>query len=289
MQTSPALSASQQTSVDQLLYTLQLADNALVLGHRLSEWTGHGPVLEQDIAITNISLDHLGAARSLYQHSANQFQELDHALQQHLFKSPALQQRLQVLAGSGGAVTEDGLAFLRDAWDYRNLLLVELPNRDWAYTIARSFFYDIFNYLQQAALVNSADKALGATAEKSLKEVTYHRRWSSEWLIRLGDGTEESHQRMQQAVNDHWSFTGEMFVPASTEVPMIALDIAPDITALQQEWMAEVKSLCAEAGLKIPENNWMQEGGKEGRHTEHLGYMLAEMQYMQRTYPGMEW
>lgn len=283
------LNADSATETNQLLYTLQLADNAMVLGHRLSEWTGHGPVLEQDIAITNISLDHLGAARSLYQHAANQFHALHPELRQQLFKSPALQQRLQVLAGNEGSVTEDDLAFLRDVWDYRNVLLVELPNRDWAYTIARSFFYDTFNYLQQAALVNSADKALGATAEKSLKEVTYHRRWSSEWLIRLGDGTEESHQRMQQAVNDYWPYTGEMFVPGAVEVPMTALAIAPDVASLQQEWEAEVQGLMKEASLQLPKNNWMQEGGKEGRHTEHLGYMLAEMQFMQRAYPGMEW
>lgn len=282
------LNAANTAEVNQLQYTLQLADNALVLGHRLSEWTGHGPVLEQDIAITNISLDHLGAARSLYQHAANQFNALPEDQKSQLFKSPALQQRLEVVSANGG-VTEDDLAFLRDAWDYRNLLLTELPNRDWAYTIARSFFYDSFNYLQQAALVNSADKALAATAEKSLKEVTYHRRWSSEWLIRLGDGTEESHARMQEAANDYWAYTGEMFAPAPVETALIASDITPDLAALQPEWEAYVAEMFREASLELPKNNWMQEGGKEGRHTEHLGYLLAEMQFMQRAYPGMEW
>lgn len=285
--TQMPLNATISTDVNHLLYTLQLADNALVLGHRLSEWTGHGPVLEQDIAITNISLDHLGAARSLYQHAANQYNALEPAVKNLLLKSPALQQRLQALGNAD--ITEDDLAFLRDGWDYRNLLLVELPNRDWAYTIARSFFYDTFNYLQQAALVNSADKALGATAEKSLKEVTYHRRWSSEWLIRLGDGTEESYERMQKAVDEYWPYTGEMFAPSTIETPMIAGNIAPDISALQQEWQQEITAIFKEANLQLPKNNWMQEGGKEGRHTEHLGFMLAEMQFMQRAYPGMEW
>lgn len=289
MQTPHAPAAAQQTAVNHLLYTLQLADNALVLGHRLSEWTGHGPVLEQDIAITNMALDHLGAARSLYQHAANQFNALDRELKNNLFKSPALNQRLSTTAPQAHEVTEDDLAFLRDAWDYRNLLLVELPNRDWAYTIARSFFYDSFNYLQQAALVNSADKALGATAEKSLKEVTYHRRWSSEWLIRLGDGTDESHERIQKAVNDYWAYTGEMFVPAGVETEMIASNIAADVAALKTEWEAQVQAIFAEAKLTVPQDTWMQEGGKDGRHTEHLGYLLAEMQFMQRAYPGMEW
>lgn len=289
MQTPHAPAAAQQTAVNHLLYTLQLADNALVLGHRLSEWTGHGPVLEQDIAITNMALDHLGAARSLYQHAANQFNALDRELKGNLFKSPALNQRLSTATPQPHNVTEDDLAFLRDAWDYRNLLLVELPNRDWAYTIARSFFYDSFNYLQQAALVNSADKALGATAEKSLKEVTYHRRWSSEWLIRLGDGTDESHERIQKAVNDYWAYTGEMFVPAGVETEMIASNIAADVAALKTEWEAQVQAIFTEAKLIVPQDTWMQEGGKDARHTEHLGYLLAEMQFMQRAYPGMEW
>lgn len=275
--------------MSQLLYTLQLADNALILGHRLSEWTGHGPVLEQDIAITNISLDQLGAARSLYQHAANQFNALEAPLKTGLFKSPALSQRVVRAHGNHANATEDDLAFLRDAWDFRNILLAELPNRDWAYTIARSFFYDAFNYLQQAALVNSADKAIGATAEKSLKEVEYHRRWSSEWIIRLGDGTEESHERMQNAVNDYWAYTGELFTPAAVESQMAAAGIAPDVAALKAAWDAYVQPVFAEAGLQIPQNKWAQEGGKEGRHTEHLGYLLAEMQFMQRSYPGMEW
>lgn len=272
-------------STQQLFYTLQIADNAMILGHRISEWCGHGPILEQDIAITNTALDHLGQARSLYQHAAQQFNALPAEEKATVFSSVQLSQ----LIASGAALDEDDLAFLRDGWDFRNALLVEQPNKDWAYTVARSFFYDVFSYYYYTALQKSNDELLAAVAEKSLKEVTYHLRWSSEWVIRLGDGTEESHKRMQQAINDYYSFTGELLAMNAIDKQMLATGIGVDLDGIKAAFYERVAYVLNEATLTTPAAGWMQEGGKEGRHTEHLGYMLAEMQYMQRTYPNMEW
>ena len=272
-------------STDQLLYTLQIADNALILGHRISEWCGHGPILEQDIAITNTALDHLGQARSLYQYAANLFNALPAEEKNNLFSSPVLQQNVAV----GNAIDEDDLAYLRDGWDFRNTLLVEQPNKDWAYTIARSFFYDSFSYYFYTELQKSKDETLAAIAEKSLKEVTYHIRWSSEWVIRLGDGTEESHQRMQEAINERWAYTGELLTMSAVDIAMQQQGIGVDLEAIRHLWQARVNTVIAEAGLTLPTTKWMQEGGKDGRHTEHLGYILAELQFMQRAYPNMEW
>jgi ring-1,2-phenylacetyl-CoA epoxidase subunit PaaC len=271
--------------INKLLYTLQIADNALVLGHRISEWCGHGPVLEQDIAITNTALDHLGQARSLYQYAASQFNALPAGEKNGLFSSTALQN----IIATGKQIDEDDLAYLRDGWDFRNVLLVEQPNTDWAYTVVRSFFYDCFNYFFYSALKDSKDETLAAIAEKSLKEVTYHIRWSSEWVIRLGDGTEESHTRMQEAINDRWMYTGEMMKMSGADKAMLAEGIGPDLAAIAPLWKQRVAAVLEEATLDIPQGAWMQEGGKEGRHTEHLGYILAELQFMQRAYPDMEW
>lgn len=282
-------STSQQVneSTQHLGYILQIADTVLIHAQRLGEWCGHGPILEQDIALTNTSLDHIGATRSLYQHAATLFNALPAETQDAVFTSPALDTR----RGAGGAegITEDDLAFLRDAWDFRNVLLAEQPNEDWAYTIARCFFLDTFNYYFYSALRNSTDTALAAVAEKSLKEVTYHLKWSSEWIIRLGDGTEESAARMQQAVNDRWAYTGELFTPSEADTAALEGGYGVDLTAIQPDWDAHVARIFAEAGLTAPKIGWMQRGGKQGTHSEHLGYILAEMQYMQRTYPGMEW
>ena len=272
-------------STDQLLYTLQIADNALILGHRISEWCGHGPILEQDIAITNTALDHLGQARSLYQYAANLFNALPAEEKNNLFSSPVLQQNVAV----GNAIDEDDLAYLRDGWDFRNTLLVEQPNKDWAYTIARSFFYDSFSYYFYTELQKSKDETLAAIAEKSLKEVTYHIRWSSEWVIRLGDGTEESHQRMQEAINERWAYTGELLTMSAVDIAMQQQGNGVDLEAIRHLWQARVNTVIAEAGLTLPTTKWMQEGGKDRRHTEHLGYILAELQFMQRAYPNMEW
>jgi ring-1,2-phenylacetyl-CoA epoxidase subunit PaaC len=274
---------SKKTS--QLLYVLQLADNALILGHRLSEWCGHGPVLEQDIAISNIALDQLGQARSIYQYAANIFNELPSTEKSNLFSSTALQQ----LISAGDKLDEDDMAYLRDGWDFRNLLLLEHPNKDWAYTVTRSFFYDAFNFSVYTALLKTKDETIAAIAEKSLKEVTYHLRWSSEWMIRLGDGTEESRARIQDAVNSLWMYTGEMFLPIDVEKEMVAAGIGTDVSAIKSVWDDRINTVLEEATLTRPADSWMQEGGKSGKHSEHLGYLLAELQFMQRAYPNMEW
>ena len=270
---------------NKLYYVLQLADNAVIMGQRLGEWCGHGPVLEQDIALTNTSLDHIGRARSLYQYAAELFNNLPPAEKAECFLSVALTQK----AKSGVKVEEDDMAFLRDAWDYRNFLLVEQPNRDWAYTIARNFFVDAFNYFYYAALCKSSDSTLSAIAEKSLKEITYHLKWSSEWIIRLGDGTDESHARIQEAVNYLWSYTGEMFSLNAVQKDMIATSVAPDTAGIQQSWKARIAAVLAEAKLDMPTGTFSHAGGIDGTHTEHLGYILADLQFMQRTYPDMAW
>ena len=266
-------------------YTLQLADNASIIGHRLSEWCGHGPVLEQDIALTNISLDHIGRARSFYQYIVELFNGLPDDDKANYFSSVALQNVIK----SGNSTDEDDFAFLRDAWDFKNLLLLEQPNKDWAYTVARSFYYDAFNFYFFNELQKSTDKVLAAIAEKSLKEVAYHLKWSSEWTIRLGDGTEESHKRIQQAVIDLWAFTGEMFQINETDKEMAQQGIGVDLLKIQPLWTDKVASIFNEASIELPSGTWMQDGGKNGQHSEHLGFILAEMQFMQRTYPDMEW
>ena len=268
-----------------LKYTLQIADNALIVGHRLSEWCGHGPILEQDIALTNIALDHLGQARSLYQYAAEQFNELPVAEKEIFFTSPAL----QAIVSAGKLVDEDDMAYLRDGWDFRNVLLVEQPNKDWAYTAARALYYDTFNYFFYSALQKSSDETLAAIAEKSLKEVTYHLRWSSEWVIRLGDGTEESHKRMQDAMGDRWQYTGELCVMNEVDKAMLATGAGVNLEEIKSQWQERIVSVMNEATMSLPSGSWMQQGGKEGRHTEHLGYILAELQFMQRAYPNMEW
>jgi len=271
--------------IDLLDYTLRLADNELIIGHRLSEWCGHGPILEQDIAITNIALDHLGQARSLYQYAAGQFNHLTQEEKNKFFASATLQN----VFTSGASIDEDDLAYLRDVWDFKNVLLAEQPNKDWAYTVCRSFFYDAFKFFFYTELLKSKDETLAAVAEKSLKEVTYHLRWSSEWMIRLGDGTDESHEKMQAAVNDLWMYTGELMKMDDTDKTMLSHGIGVDLAAILLLWQERVMETLHEAKLTTPVNAWMQEGGKEGKHSEHLGYILAELQFMQRAYPGMEW
>jgi ring-1,2-phenylacetyl-CoA epoxidase subunit PaaC len=243
-------------------YTLLLADTNLILAQRNAEWCGHGPILEQDIAITNISLDLLGQARNFYQYAAK------------LIGEPA---------------TEDSLAYLRREREYKNLLLVEQPNGDWAQTVLRQYLFSQFYFLLCRQLQQSNDEQLAAITEKALKEVTYHVRWSSEWVVRLGAGTEESHSRMLKAINELWSYTGEMFIPAEYEIQVTSLGIGTDPGLLKNEWLSEVSKVFEEATLPIPANVFMQGGGKDGIHTEYLGYILTELQYMQRTYPNSEW
>jgi ring-1,2-phenylacetyl-CoA epoxidase subunit PaaC len=268
-----------------LPYILRLADDALIIGHRLSEWCGHGPILEQDIALSNAALDHLGRARSLYQYAATLFNSMPDGEKGNYFVSVALQTAIQ----NKGSVDEDDLAYLRDGWDFKNVLLTEQPNGDWAYTIARSLYFDTFNYVYFSQLKNSTDETVAAVAEKSLKEVTYHLRWSSEWVIRLGDGTEESHSRIKKAIEELWMYTGEMFIPVPYEVAMTEAGIAPNVADLHAPWLQRITEVLTEAQLNVPTATWMQQGGKVGTHSEHLGYILAEMQFMQRAYPGMQW
>jgi ring-1,2-phenylacetyl-CoA epoxidase subunit PaaC len=252
-------------STDQLInYTLHLADNTLILAQRNSEWCAHGPILEQDIAITNITLDLIGQSRNFYQYAAELInQETDR---------------------SDNPATEDSLAYLRTEREFKNCLLAELPNGDWAQTILRQFFFSAYQYMLYEQLMKSKDQQIAAIAEKSIKEVTYHLKWSSEWVIRLGDGTEESNKRMKKAVDQLWMYTGELFMPAHYEVSAGA-----DISILKDQWTEKIKSVFDEATLTVPEKAFMQSGGKDGRHTEHLGFILTELQYLQRAYPGAEW
>jgi ring-1,2-phenylacetyl-CoA epoxidase subunit PaaC len=255
-------------------YTLHLADNALILGHRNSEWCGHGPVLEQDIAITNISLDLIGQARNFYQYAAQLINKSQ--------KSEGSQ--VSPLRGDLEGASEDTLAYLRDAHEFKNCLLVELPKGDWATTILRQFLFSNYQYLLYQQLQNSKDAQLAAIATKSLKEVTYHLRWSSEWVIRLGDGTEESRTRILKAVDDLCPYIGELFEPATYEKTA-----GIDISQLRNDWMKKVKEIFEEAVLPLPAGVKQQTGGKEGRHSEHLNNILAELQFLQRAHPGAEW
>lgn len=243
-------------------FLLRMADTSLVLGHRLSEWCGHGPILEQDIALSNLALDLIGQARNWYQLAAAQL---------------------------GLGQSEDDLAYLRDAGEYRNVLLVELPNGDFGQTVLRQFFFDAYHYHYLQALTESGDENVANIAIKSLKEATYHLKWSSEWVIRLGDGTEESHRRMENALNELWEFTGELTTPNATDQLLSIMGLIPDLSLIRPLWEQQVQTVLTEATLEIPKRTWMQKGGKNGVHTEHLGYLLAEMQFLQRAYPNCEW
>ena len=243
-------------------YILHLADNALVLGQRLGEWCGHAPVLEQDIALTNIALDLIGQARMLYQYVAEQ---------------------------SGQGATEDTLAFLRTEREYYNVLLVEQPNGHFGTTMMRQFLFDVFNFYNLQSLANSGNVTLAAIAAKSIKEVKYHLDFSSSWIIRLGDGTEESHQKMAEAAALLWKFTGELYTPTPAEIQLSESGIAPDWKNLEELWTGHVGRVMAEATLAIPETPWMHLGGKDGKHTEHMGFLLTELQYLQRAYPEAQW
>lgn len=243
-------------------YLLRLGDNAAILGHRLSEWCGHGPELEEDIAIINTALDLLGHARSIYTYAG----QVD-----------------------GNGKTEDDVAYLRLEREYRNALICELPNGHYGDTIARQFLFDQFNLLVYEQLVNSTDETIAAIAAKAVKEIRYHLRRSTEWTLRLGDGTPESHERIQQSFNDVWMFTGDLFVQDESDRQMIAEGIGPDLDMIYPIWKEKVKAVLDEATLTMPTDGWMQSGSKHGRHTEHFGYILSELQYMQRAYPGCEW
>jgi len=250
------------TALPLLDYTLRLADNALILGHRLSEWVGHAPVLEEELALGNMSLDLIGEARVLYAYAGN-------------------------VEGKGR--DEDALAYLRDVGEFRNVLLVEQPNGDFALTIARQLLYAAFSYPFWRALSASSEAALAAIAAKAAKEAAYHLRHSAEWLIRLGDGTAESHRRAQTALDQLWPYSGELFEVDPIEETLVARGIAIDPRNLRSEWDHTIDGCLAQATLDRPPDRWMQTGGRLGRHSEHLGHILATMQFLQRAYPGASW
>jgi ring-1,2-phenylacetyl-CoA epoxidase subunit PaaC len=243
-------------------YIFGIADNSLILGQRLGELCGHGPSLETDIALTNISLDLLGQTRSYYQYVA----------------------KIQ-----GGDATEDTVAFLRLEREYKNVLLVEQPNTDFGYSIARQFLFDVFHLSLLNELQNSTDETLAAIAKKSIKEVSYHTRFSSDWIRRLGDGTDESHNRIQTAINDLWIFTDELFHQTAANQAMVSEGVGMDVTLLKNAYYQKVGEVLVESTLQTPSIEYFQKGGKQGIHSEHMGYILTELQYMQRTYPNMTW
>ena len=244
-----------------VLFTLRRADDAVILGHRLSEWCGRAPTPEEDVALANMGLDLLGQARSLYAYAA---------------------------VAEGAGHDEDQLAYLRDAPQFRNLLLVEQPNGDFAVTIARQLLYAAYVDPWWRAMTASNDAMLAAVAAKAEKETAYHLCHAAEWMIRLGDGTAESHRRAQAAVDQLWPYVGEMFEPGD-EVSLIADGIAADPAALRPVFDATVAEVFARATLRTPTNAWAQRGGRQGRHSEHLGFLLAEMQHLQRSHPGASW
>src|ERR1700683_1013423 len=257
-----AIASISVTETPLVLYALRRADDALILGHRLSEWCGHAPALEEDMAMANMCLDLLGQARELYSYAA----------------------RVEAKGND-----EDKFAYLRDVRQYRNLLLLEQPNGDFARTMVRQFFYAAFADLYWRAMMKSGDPTLAAIAAKSEKESAYHVRHSSEWMVRLGDGTEESHARAQTAIDDLWAFTSEMFEVDDSERALIDAGIAVDPASLRSSWLKIVTSVVNEATLSLPKIDWMQQGGRSGRHSEHLGHLLSELQSMQRAFPGATW
>lgn len=257
---APALDATTRAALVE--YLLRLGDDRLVLGHRLSEWCGHAPILEEDIALANIALDLVGQAALL----------LD-------------------LAGAteDGGRDGDALAYLREAIDYRNVLLVELLKGDFAFTVVRQFLFSGAAYYQLEGLAQSAHPDLAGIAAKALKETRYHVRHAGEWVIKLGDGTTESHSRAQAALDALWRFTGEMFLMDDVDARLIEAGLVPDLAAREPRWHAQVIDVLGRATLTVPAAGYMQRGGRSGKHTEHLGIMLAEMQILQRSYPGAKW
>ncbi len=245
-----------------IAYVTRMGDNVIVMAQRLSEWVGHGPELEEEMAMANFALDYVGQARLFYSCAGE-------------------------LEGKGRS--EDDICFLRDGWDYGNVLLVEQPNGDFGETIARLVLFETFYSLQLEALATSPAAKLAEIAARATKESAYHLRHAGHWLIRLGDGTEESHRRVQNAIDRLWTYTGELFETDQVDRIMQSEWEAPDLAVLQEQWHRQIDDLLAKATLHKPEDGWMDSGGKHGRHSEHLGYILAEMQSLQRTYPGASW
>ena len=243
-------------------YLLRLGDDRLILGHRMSEWCGHGPILEEDIALANTALDLIG--------QANLFLELAGQVE-------------------GKGRTADALAYFREGVEFRNALIMELPRGDFAFTTARQFLVSVFELLHLDRLQSSTHTDIAGIAAKAVKETRYHARHAADWMLKLGDGTAESHQRVQSAVDDLWRFTGELFEADDVERALMAEGIAVDRGALRALWREEVSRVLAAATLKVPDDGFMQRGGREGKHTEHLGHLLAEMQIVARSFPGAEW
>jgi ring-1,2-phenylacetyl-CoA epoxidase subunit PaaC len=241
---------------------LRLGDSALIIGHRLSEWCGHAPILEEDIALTNVALDFVGLSRNLLSYAAQIQNE---------------------------GKTEDDMAYLRDVVLYRNTLITEQPNGDFAFTMTRQFFYDAFTYFYYKELCNSHDLTLKGIAEKAVKEIDYHLRHSTEWMYRLGDGTNESHQRTQDAVDELWMYTGDMFASDENYQLLVENNIGPAMEKIKEQWSNKVNEVLERATLKIPSATFMQSGSLKGFHTEHLGFLLAEMQHIPRSYPNSTW
>lgn len=243
-------------------YLLRLGDNCLILSHRLSQWVGHAPAIEEELALGNVALDLLGQAQmwlSLAAEMENKGRDADK------------------------------LVYLRDAGGYRNLLLVEQPNGDFAHTMTRQFFFDVWHMSLLAALTKSNHSRIAEIAAKSIKEANYHRRRSRDWVVTLGDGSEESHERMASAVADLWSYTGELFEMDSIDHTLLEQGIVPDLETLRAPWRAHIDATFGEAMLTVPQDGWAQRGGKRGVHSEHLGYLLAELQFLQRAYPNADW
>ncbi|MEM7704124.1 MAG: 1,2-phenylacetyl-CoA epoxidase subunit PaaC [Pseudomonadota bacterium] len=251
-----------QSQQDLFEYVLRLGDDALTLGHRISEWTAHAPFLEEDIALGNIGLDFVGRARLLLTY-AGEVENLGR--------------------------DEDQLAYLRDIRQYRNLLICELPIGNFADTMARQLLVDAFELPYFQALSQSADRTLAGIAGKAVKEAQYHLRHSSGWVIRLGDGTEESHGKMADALSKVWGYGPEMFITDELEQRLVDAGIAVQREELRQGWETQLEKVLAEATLAVPDVSWQVDGGRRGEHTEYLGHMLAEMQFMQRAYPGLQW
>ena len=250
---------------DQILlqFLLRMGDNTLVLGHRVSEWCGHAPVLEEDIALANTALDLIGQTQLWLGYAAE-------------------------VQGEGK--TADDLAFLRDAWDMRNVLLVELPNGDFGQTLMRQFLFDAWNSVMLGRLMSSSDQTVREIAEKASKETAYHVERSADTVVGLGDGTEESHARMQAALDYLWPYVGEMFQSDDVDAAMVAAGIAPDPASLRDEYDALVGRVLSDATLTIPGGSYEHKGGRTGAmHTEHLGHLLCSMQWLQRAYPGCQW
>ncbi|MDB4873714.1 MAG: Phenylacetate-CoA oxygenase subunit PaaI [Gemmatimonadetes bacterium] len=243
-------------------YLLRLGDDRLVLGHRLSEWCGHGPILEEDIALANVALDLVGEATLLLK-----------------------------LAGETESAgrNEDALAYFRDSTEYRNALIAELPKGDFGFTIVRQFFFSVFSLLQMQALQRSSNAELAGIAAKAVKEAKYHVRHSAQWVVTLGDGTEESHARAQAAVDELWRYTGELFLTDAVEQEVASAGLGVDASTLAEPWHAQVEEILRRATLTVPPVSYMQRGGRDGRHTEHLGHMLSEMQIVARSHPGATW